>query len=64
MITHLAKLKEGESLISQGNNVIEICGTGKHAYLWIGGHAHGCYATLSGQKTLQKLAKNILKLTK
>lgn len=53
------KLEEGESLIRQGKNELHITGTGAQTYLWIGGN--GCYATLSGVKTLEGLAMSILK---
>lgn len=53
------KLQEGESLIKQGNNEINITGTGCRTYLWIGGN--GCYGTLSGMKTLESLASAIYK---
>ena len=33
---------------------------GAYPYLWIGGQHGPCYATLSGKKTLEKLAKGIL----
>lgn len=44
------------------NGQIDIVGTGKQTYLWIGNSY--CFGTLSGQKTLEKLAKNILKSLK
>jgi hypothetical protein len=53
------KMRQGESLISQGSNEIHITGTGATTYLWIGGH--GCYGTISGVKTLESIAVNILK---
>lgn len=56
------KLQEGEKSVSQGKNELSITGTGKQAYLWIGGN--GCYGTISGKKTLEMLAKNILKAIK
>jgi hypothetical protein len=51
------KLQQGESLITQGKNELHITGKGSQAYLWIGGN--GCYATLSGMKTLETLAASI-----
>lgn len=51
------KLEEGESLISQGKNELHITGTGPRTYLWIGGK--GCYGTISGMKTLERLAAEI-----
>jgi hypothetical protein len=39
---------------------ISMTGDGESAYLWIGGEHGPCYATLSGQKTLIKLANHIL----
>lgn len=51
------KLQEGESVITQGNNELHITGKGVQTYIWIGGK--GCYATLSGMKTLESLAANI-----
>lgn len=51
------KLQQGETVITQGDNELHITGKGVHAYIWIGGK--GCYATLSGMKTLESLAANI-----
>lgn len=39
---------------------ISIVGDNKAAYLWVGGEHGPCYATLSGQKALIKLANHIL----
>lgn len=47
--------------------IIDITGTGRYAYIWIGNNSKDnkmCYATLSGRKTLEKLAKEILKAIK
>lgn len=33
---------------------------GRLAYLWVGDSTDGCYATLSGSRTLRKLAQAIL----
>jgi hypothetical protein len=41
---------------------IKIVGTGKNTYLWIGGD--GCFGYKSGPKTLEALAKSILKALK
>jgi len=51
------KLQDGESIAQPGNAELHITGTGPRAYLWIGGK--GCYATLSGMKTLESLAASI-----
>ena len=42
---------------------IHVVGSGVQTYLWIGQGANpsGCYATLSGVKTLEKLAMTILR---
>jgi len=53
------KLELGESMISQGENELHITGTGVKTYIWIGGK--GCYGTLSGMKTLERLAGSIYK---
>jgi hypothetical protein len=53
------KLQKGESLIQQGKNELHIVEDGCRTYLWIGGN--GCYATLSGMKTLETLAASIYK---
>ena len=39
---------------------IRMVGRAPNAYLWIGGVAGPCYATLSDQKKLRKLAQRIL----
>lgn len=49
----------GEALIQQGENELHITGSGVQTYIWVGGK--GCYGTLSGKKTLESLAFNILK---
>ncbi len=52
-------LREGEKLNLRPNKPII---TTQHGYLWIGNNAPGdmaCYATLSGKKTLLKLAAEI-----
>ena len=36
----------------------------EHDYLWIGGEHGPCYATLSGPKTLRKLAQLIMRKTR
>lgn len=53
------KLQEGESLITQGKNELHVVSDGPRTYLWIGGN--GCYATLSGMKTLETLSASIYK---
>jgi hypothetical protein len=59
----LAKLKDGSGFsIAPNNGEIHITGKGKTAYIWIGNSI--CFGTLSGQKTLKKLAQNILKAVK
>ncbi len=57
MIRKKFKLQQGESLIQQGENELCITGSGVNTYLWIGGK--GCYATISGMKTLESLAASI-----
>jgi len=55
------KLQEGEQLTRRPNNPI-ISVKPKHGYIWIGNDAEGdrfCFATLSGKKTLLKLAAAI-----
>lgn len=57
-------MQRGESLFNDRNQfpVIHIQPGGPRTYLWIGQELHGgCYATLSGPKTLEKLAMRILK---
>lgn len=57
------KLKEGSHLNAK-QPIIGITGTGKQTYIWIGNNAtdnKACYATLSGPKTLEKFAKQLLK---
>lgn len=58
------KLKEGQNLNSTPNSpIISIVGKGASTYLWVGNNAEGdkmCFATLSGVKTLEKLACGIL----
>jgi hypothetical protein len=51
------KLSPGESVIQQGENELHVTGDGPQTYIWIGGK--GCYATLSGKKTLESLAASI-----
>jgi hypothetical protein len=62
------KLQDGETTTLQAvEPIIGITGEGKNTYLWIGNNGDynkGCYATLSGQKTLEKFALNILKSLK
>lgn len=36
---------------------------GASPYIWVGGSKGPCYATLSGNATLRKLANNIIALT-
>lgn len=61
------KMKEGQKIGSVNTPAVFINGTGKHTYLWVGNDAPDdklCFATLSGPKTLEKLAINILKALK
>lgn len=64
----MSKLKTGTSgFLKSLNPVVEITGKGKQTYLWIGNnheYDRACYATLSGEKTLEKIAVNILKALK
>lgn len=64
----MAKMKTGtDGMIKSLDPIIHITGTGKSAYLWIGNDHKfnkACYATLSGVKTLEKLAVSILKALK
>ena len=53
------KLREGEKLNRNPNNPII---TAQHGYIWIGNDApddKACFATLSGKKTMLKLAAEI-----
>lgn len=58
------KLKNGEQHLTLRpiNGQIDIVGTGKQTYIWVGNSY--CFGSLSGQKTLEALAKNILKALK
>lgn len=62
------KLKAGEKFNRNPNKpIICINGKGNFCYLWIGNNAADdqfCFATLSGKKTLQKFAKELLKALK
>ncbi len=62
------KLKEGHSVPCLANKPsIFITGTGRNTYLWIGNNSDDsgwCFATMSGRKTLRKLARKILTVTK
>ena len=40
---------------------IELVPGGRRAYLWIGAEAGPCYGTVSGPKTLRRLAEAILR---
>jgi len=40
---------------------IHVSGSGRNAYLWIGGVNGPCYATMSGVTRLDNLARSILK---
>lgn len=59
------KMTKGESLFDERNSEPEICiqGTRSKTYLWIGNGTNpgGCFAILSGPKTLEKLAMTILR---
>ena len=58
------KMMEGEKLSRNPNKpIIGITGTGVRTYLWVGNddeNDKACFATLSGAKTLEKFACNIL----
>lgn len=58
------KMKEGEKLSRNPNKpIIGITGTGAGTYLWVGNDDETdkfCFATLSGVKTLEKLACELL----
>lgn len=58
------KLKEGEKICKSPNNpIIGITGKGASTYLWIGNDAENdkaCFATMSGMKTLEKFACDLL----
>ena len=58
------KTKEGEKLNRNPcNPIIGITGTGPKTYIWIGNDTEydkACFATLSGQKTLETLACDLL----
>lgn len=58
-------MQEGEGFERKANKpVIHINENGARSYLWIGNDAEGdkfCFATLSGVKTLEKLACGILR---
>lgn len=56
------KIKPGDSIYKDSPE-IHIVGTGRLTYIWIGGDKV-CFGHLSGQKTLEALAKNILKSIK
>lgn len=59
------KMKEGQKLNRNPNNpVITIVGKGSNTYLWVGNDVAGdkaCFATVSGMKTLEKIACTILR---
>ena len=59
------KMQKGESFSREPNNpIISINANGARTYLWIGNNAEDdrmCFATLSGVKTLEKLACGILR---
>lgn len=58
------KLQVGETAtLGSKDPIISITGTGIRTYLWVGNNHEfnkGCYATLSGVKTLETLACGIL----
>ncbi len=63
---HSQKLRAGQKGYAI-SPVAGMTGKGRRAYLWIGNDAKGdmrCYATLSGTKTLRKLAHAILRATR
>jgi hypothetical protein len=64
---HIKLIGGVSARMTSNQPVIFISVTGKNTYLWIGNNAEddkGCYATLSGPKTLGKLAKGILEALK
>lgn len=64
MNTKEFKLREGEKLSRNPNKpIIGITGTGAGTYLWIGNddeNDKACFATMSGVKTLEKFACDLL----
>lgn len=64
IVKRCLRLQAGSSFDRKPNQpIIHINGNGKMCYLWIGNDAPNdgfCYGTLSGQKTLRKLAESIL----
>lgn len=48
--------------VATERRMVSLIGSGKHAFLWIGNEdaPQHCYATMSGQTTLRKLARAIL----
>jgi hypothetical protein len=65
MSDNAVRLAEGEKLNRKPNQpIISLGRVGDDLpYLWIGNDADGdkfCYATLSGRKSLEKLARDIL----
>ena len=56
-----------DGMIKSLDPIINITGTGKNTYLWVGNDHQfdkACFATLSGTKTLETFAINILKALK
>lgn len=59
------KMKQGTTaLIQTSEPAAFITGSGKYTYLWFGNdspNSKACYATMSGPKTIETFAINILK---
>lgn len=61
------KMKEGSMKLEAVDPIICVNGTGRQAFIWVGNNSDidkYCFATLSGEKTLEKFAVNILKALK
>jgi hypothetical protein len=58
------QMREGERIFLNANMpVISVVGTGAQTYIWVGNSSEtskACFATMSGVKTLEKLACDIL----
>lgn len=55
------KLKKGEVDVTNSELNVVPGESPSGTYLWIGDDDNGCYGTLSGVKTLEKLAMGILR---
>lgn len=61
------KMKSGHPDFYCNDPAIFITGTGRHTYLWVGNDSimdKRCFSTISGEKTLERFAVNILKSLK